>query len=333
MFRFAHSAGLVALGAFATLATSVSAASLDGYSSLLVFGDSLSDPGNLLASAAPPAPPYYQAAPGGANPLGAGVRFSDGPVWADMVAGETPLTLNFAFGGARAASDGPSFDLPEQFGLFALYAGPATAGDNDLATIWLGANDIFDTISRLASSPSADPVAEVMAAGVAAAQAVVGAAQTLIALGVETVAVFNLPELDKTPAYQSLGDPARAWAEDGTNAFNGTLAALLATVPGGTIVPVDIESSFAALIADPEAFGFSPDLSPCIGTGDCGGEDPRVFFDGVHPTTAAHMLVAQELRDALHPAPVPLPAGAPLVLMGLGALAVARGRRQVASGT
>ena len=330
MTRFAHTICLAALGALATPAL---AAPLDGFSSLTILGDSLSDPGNLPAAGAPPAPPYYQAASGGVNPDGAGVRFSDGPVWADMVANEAPRTLNFAFGGARAASDGPSVDLFEQLGLLTLYAPVATGGPNDLATLWFGANDIFDAINAEVLAPSADPKASVIATGIVAAQAVVGATQALIVAGIETVAVFNLPELDKTPRFQSLGGDLQDWAEAGSDAFNDTLHALLGFVAGGTVVEVDIETAFGALIADPAAFGFSEDLSPCILAGPCGGATPRVFFDGVHPTSATHALVAQALRDALQPSAVPLPAGAPLLLMALGGLAVARRRRQVVSGT
>ena len=70
---------------------------------VVVFGDSLSDSGNVfvateavLAEAIPVSPPYFQG------------RFSNGPVWVDILAEKLGLQLrpflqggtNFAFGGA-----------------------------------------------------------------------------------------------------------------------------------------------------------------------------------------------------------------------------------------
>src|SRR6266536_3488274 len=75
---------------------------------VLVFGDSLSDTGNVLAvtepvlaEAIPISPPYFQG------------RFSNGPVWVDILAERLDLPLrpflqggtNFAFGGAQIGLD------------------------------------------------------------------------------------------------------------------------------------------------------------------------------------------------------------------------------------
>ncbi|KAF9109545.1 hypothetical protein BGX30_008365, partial [Mortierella sp. GBA39] len=65
--------------------------------SLVVFGDSFSDTGNVLEISKHtwPLPAFY---PGG--------RFSGGPVWADYVAKDRRLNLtNFAYGGATTDSD------------------------------------------------------------------------------------------------------------------------------------------------------------------------------------------------------------------------------------
>ncbi|KAG9072048.1 hypothetical protein KI688_006270 [Linnemannia hyalina] len=78
--------------------------------SLVVFGDSFSDTGNVLEMSKHtwPLPAFY---PGG--------RFSGGPIWADYVAKDRRLNLtNFAYGGATTDSDivqgytGSKGDLP-----------------------------------------------------------------------------------------------------------------------------------------------------------------------------------------------------------------------------
>src|ERR1043165_7474947 len=77
---------------------------------VVVFGDSLSDSGNVfaatkpvLAKAIPVSPPYFQG------------RFSNGPVWVAILAEQLGLPLrpflqgdtNFAFGGAATGFDRP----------------------------------------------------------------------------------------------------------------------------------------------------------------------------------------------------------------------------------
>ncbi|MDP3368462.1 MAG: SGNH/GDSL hydrolase family protein, partial [Brevundimonas sp.] len=103
MSRFLRNAALAALtvaaaGAFA------SAASAQSYNRLVVFGDSLSDNGNLYAATfntQPTSPPFFQG------------RFSNGPVFTELLgfnAGRSavgaPVTgsINYAYGGARTDS-------------------------------------------------------------------------------------------------------------------------------------------------------------------------------------------------------------------------------------
>ena len=84
--------------AFLGLAAITAQAATPTYDSLIVFGDSYCDVGNLYLATggAEAAPPYYN------------MRFSNGPIWLDHVAGflRLPLTpsvlkgTDFAFGGA-----------------------------------------------------------------------------------------------------------------------------------------------------------------------------------------------------------------------------------------
>ena len=103
MSRFLRNAAAAAL-AVAAVGAVASTASAQTYNRLVVFGDSLSDNGNLYAVTAgtqPTSPPYYQG------------RFSNGPVFTDLpgftagrYAAGPPVTgsSNYSFGGARPPS-------------------------------------------------------------------------------------------------------------------------------------------------------------------------------------------------------------------------------------
>jgi len=73
MSRFLRNAALAALSV-AALGAVATAASAQSYNRLVVFGDSLSDNGNLYAvSGQPVSPPYFQG------------RFSNGPVFTELL--------------------------------------------------------------------------------------------------------------------------------------------------------------------------------------------------------------------------------------------------------
>lgn len=142
-------AGLLSL----TLSVSASA---DTFSDVFIFGDSLSDTGNILASTLgffPPDPPYFDG------------RFSNGPVWAEYLADQLGLVVvpngsnpnvingnNFAFGGAEAANDVPIWPIgvipsvQNQVSFFAAAAGTVPA--DALYAVWGGGNDL-----RFAANP------------------------------------------------------------------------------------------------------------------------------------------------------------------------------------
>ena len=326
-------------GIVATLAGPAAAVTLDQYSSIFVFGDSLSDPGNLPPSAAPPSPPYYSDG-SGFLPGGSGVQFSDGPVWAERVG----VTGNFAFGGAQATpEDGGPPDLAEQIGLFDAFravAGDVTGGANDLGVIWLGANDLFAAIGAAAGTVLGGGSLEsaltgVQSVAVSAAATIGDGIEALSARGFESFAVFNLPALEATPLFTTVQPLAAPFAAFGTDVFNAALAAEVAALEDQDVTLIDIAAVFEELLADPGAFGISNVTDACFVPPSAGSpgslcDDPSsyAFFDFVHPTSTVHAQVAEVFHGAL--APVPVPAGLPLLALGLGGLALA-GRRRVAA--
>jgi phospholipase/lecithinase/hemolysin len=131
---------------------STCALDLSKFKHLIVFGDSLSDNGNLFAitkGGNPPAPPIgaYGVTFDGTNRFFPG-RFTDGQNWVDYffsvapsVAHFSPVTAYFNDGGTNFAVGGStSEDLTEQINTYLSSPNGHTPA-NDLSVIWIGAND------------------------------------------------------------------------------------------------------------------------------------------------------------------------------------------------
>lgn len=263
------------------------------------FGDSLTDNGNLFALTGPlPTGPY------------ASGRFSNGPVWIEYIApGQTRFAtlppgsptpagpVNYAFGGSRTdtlATPGPG--TATQVGAFLL--GGGTFAPNDVATIWAGANDIFQGLPGAAATPA---TAQAVIGGIAATAANNVAAQTgqLAGAGARTIIVVNLPDFAALPQFNT--SPVAPLAGFASNAFNTQLSTALAATaaanPNARILQVNVNSLFQALVANPAAFGFSNVTQSCLALPSCAG---FAFFDGVHPTTAGHAIIAQVAQQYLN---------------------------------
>ena len=321
-------------GALAALASPAAAVSLDDYSSLIVFGDSLSDPGNLFAQVGVPGFPYFDG------------RFSSGPVWAEYATDDFAVSGNFAFGGAQAATDDDGIpDFAAQIDLYQASPLGAVQGDNPLAAIWFGANDLFGAI----------PSGSFTEIGAAAAAAVASISSGIVDLatnsGITDFVVFNLPDLGLTPLYSKVFPAASDGASDATDFFNfllGNAVAGLDALPGLDVEIFDVNALFDDLVANPDAFGVTNVTHPCnyisgdpfvaaaaaavaAEVGDevlCSGDEVenRAFFDLVHPNGQVHAELARRFGAEVEMTPIPLPAGLPLLAVGLGGLILA-GRR------
>jgi outer membrane lipase/esterase len=294
-------------------ATSVNA---QQFSSVVVFGDSLSDDGYfrpVLSALGLPAPLVAT--------LG---RFttSPGPVWSELVSnyyGVNPAASNaggtiYAQGGARVAVPSSSTPAgaaqrPVTTQLNEYLSGHNGAADpNGLFAIWAGANDIFQTLAGVGAG-TIDPSA---VSGIlqSTAGAEIGVVSALQKAGAKYIIVMGLPDIGATPAFQSLGPANAAGATQASAGYNTALFTGLKQA-GLRVIPIDMFTFFGEIRANPSQYGFTNITTPVCQpfppfstTSDAffcppsaqspsNGSQTYSFADGVHPTTASHALIAQ----------------------------------------
>ncbi len=248
--------------------------------------------------------------------------------------------VNLAVGGAFAGSGNLGALLPgvtEQIGAFAAAGG--TISQEDTITYWAGANNFF------AGLPTVGSAADAFALGQNVGGLAVNDIGTLTSGafvpggGPGQAIIFNLPDFALLPATVAGANSAAAGAAAAvgaaggdaaaqaiaaetaragvlgaasiaTDVYNTTLATgvsnLAATDTDTDFIQVDVATAFDAVIADPDAFGFSNVtgaclLDPACATADQATQNTFLFADGVHPTNAGHALVAALVAQSVNP--------------------------------
>jgi outer membrane lipase/esterase len=319
----------------AGLAIPAEAGTVDaGYTSFWVFGDSLSDPGNLFAATGgtvPASPPYAQG------------RFSNGPVWSEPVSASFAAaglaTGNFAYGGALALTNGDSIpDFAAQRAIFGAASVSTPLGDRPLASVWFGSNDLIDAVGQAAGAQ--DPVASVSQAAVAVAGGVANGIAALAQQGISDFVVWAVPDLGATPLL-SLFAPqgASGLGTLAAQTFNAALGSAVASLraSGLRVTTIDTFAILGEARSDPQGFGLTDATLPCVFPSvtaagllgerqvcDPDTADGRLFFDQLHPNNVGHRILSDTFVAATSPAPVPLPAGALLLVSAGAALGMVR---------
>jgi phospholipase/lecithinase/hemolysin len=281
--------------------------------SLVVFGDSLSDNGNAALA-------------GAVTGNYASNAFTDGPstnpatttgpfgLWIDQFASKLGVTdpqpflaggTNFAVAGALTGENpaltfvhGVPTTIPytgDQVGIF--LSNPLLSpllSPGTLFTFWAGANDIPSGISP-----------------VTAANNIESEIQTLAADKGKQFLWLNLPLLGDTPDGMASGESTTL--NGASLLFDAQWTADIEVLrsEGIDVVGVNVEQLFAEILADPSGFGFTNVTDPagCGFTGastNCASNNPNqsLFWDGEHPTTAGDALVADlAFRDITVPEP------------------------------
>ena len=288
------------------------------FKQIVVFGASLSDPGNAFALTGEAIKrPYSELddflIPSAPYAVG-GHHFSNGATWVEQFArrlglsdsvepafGESETATNYAVGGARARSDGINMNLPDQVGIFLADVGAAAPADA-LYVIDMGANDVRDAL---------------VAGSLAEAQAILGDALSsigaqmgnLYGAGARKFLVLNVPNLGVLPSVQILDvifPGAAAFAGILADTFNASLdsvVASMAALPSVKVARLNVLQTVNDLIANPAKFGLKEVSEPCIRPDvrpfTCKKPDQFLFWDGVHPTKAVHAVFAKEAASAL----------------------------------
>ncbi len=284
---------------------------------LVVFGDSLSDPGNAFALVGGTnTPPDYSVdfflVPDQPYARG-GHHFSNGPTWIEQLAnsqglavnaqpafrGANPGATNYAIGGARARDDGRENNLSHQVGRFLQdFGGAAPAGA--LYVVEIGGNDIRDV--AVTQDPS------IIAAALGAIQTNI---LNLYGAGARKFLVWNAPKVAVTPAIRMADAllPGTAAKVDSVNvAYNTLLGGLLGGLSGLRgiqIVTFDAYHNIENVFGHGAEFGLSDVTHPCITPNVapffCQNPDDFLFWDGIHPTKAVHAIIANEVAKLLAP--------------------------------
>lgn len=306
------------------------------YSNIYVFGDSLSDTGNLfnLTSFAqesqallgvdlpviPPSPPYFEG------------RFSNGPLWVEKLAEEldidlTPATeLSVVSPGSEISSpvtliDGNTTNQSVNFA-YAL-AQTGANGSTEIGKLVPGMErqvEFFVTDHLQADkaadsealyilwggsndyfSPNADPEETI--------DNIEAEIESLYDVGGRNFLVVNLPDLGIIPEANNPELPASpevltALVNTHNSLLDSTVDELEDTLTGANLTILDINSLFGEVTENPEEFGFTnvtePFLDPITLTPTAGADpDEYLFFDTIHPTEAGHNLVFDSAKEAL----------------------------------
>lgn len=309
------------------------------FSSYIAFGDSLTDDGKFEGTPFEPGLPSL------------GGRFSNGPTYAEIIAQDFDaagqFSANFAIGGATARAENEN-PLPPQFGTFggqvatfsSVILDPlarAAVGERPLFSVLFGGNDVLQNVG-LPGDFDIEP-----GVGALAANAVEANIRAIGALDEDfnDFLVLNLPDVSQTPLFQNPGFGAGVFAPLAAAESAGYNAQLATNIDslrddGFNIIEFNLnlfsaEQQAAAELAGinittPCSFDLSnpgPENTCVFSDGapdntDLSLADNFFFIDGVHPNALSQAGTAAALQSAVAASAVPLPAGLPLLLTGLG---------------
>lgn len=269
---------------------------------LVVFGDSLSDNGNLyeyMKHQLPLSPPYYKG------------RFTNGLVWVELVANHYYPTdanahlLDYAFGGAGVLEgddiDDDLFTLRREMDSYFL-SHQDKADEKALYIVWIGSNNYLAMPDDIEKS-----LTEVTTG-------IKHGLERLASKGAKHVLVVNLPDLGRIPAARDFDsvDVLSYLAKQHNDTLLKNLHELQQTYPDTQWLFFDVNQLFYDIMDHPGEFGFDNTTGTCyeemavasshsilkmvasvkpkLKKDACTG---YVFFDPVHPSGLAHQYMTE----------------------------------------
>jgi len=258
------------------------------FGEIVVFGDSLSDNGNLLLFDDQPDPDpeiYWRG------------RLSNGPVWVEYLTDATHFNTNLtdrALGGAQTDGLTPP-GLIEQVRGHITVARPPLSPTN-LYVIWIGGNDYLNGDGDFQQAVST--IDEAM--------------ETLVENGAKSLLVLNLPDLGAIPDLLDSAEApaATAYSVNFNRELANTMDAFRTNHPEIQLYEFDIEALFEEVRNNPGGFGFVnvTDPSPNFGVPNNFDGAGYLFWDDKHPTTEMHAIIADEVYADMN---AQIPAGSP----------------------
>lgn len=298
------------------------------YDQVVVFGDSLSDNGNLAQKfgGAVPAAPYDNG------------HFTNGAVAVEVMAAKLGVPLvDYAYGGALTGT-GNQFQaqnpLVANTGMLSQvnnYVAGGSASANSLYVVWGGGNDFLAAIA----TNNFSNMSSVVTTAVTNLVTEVG---TLYGAGARDFLVPLLPDL-ATTFYGTSGAIPASLLTSLTSSFNGALTAqmnnLQAHSAGMNLSIFDTPTVLAGVRAGLASSGGN--VTDRCWTGDyaganstapvCANPDQYYLFDKVHPTAYVHDAVGTAMATAMTSAvPEPMTSGLMMVGLVFTGMAVRRAR-------
>jgi len=284
-------------------------------------------------------PPHYAVdsflIPDAPYPRG-GHHLSNGPTWVEQFAkplgmkkyvlpafrDNNPHASNYATDGTRAGTQfNDKLILSDQIDFF-LDDNGGTAPSQALYIVEMGSNDVRDAIVAFLEAPQNPPEAPFQAAEAVistALSAIFANIGTLHSAGAMEFLILNVPPIGFTPALSALDaaltstnpalpegtiiNLANSIALQFNNGLGDVLQLLKLTYPTINFTELDVHQKTLDILSDPEAYGLKEVEEACIKPDSpnfvCKKPDEYFFWDGTHPTQAAHAIYADAAAEAL----------------------------------
>jgi len=278
------------------------------FSNVYIFGDSLSDTGNLASVIGDFPQPYYMN------------RVTNGPVAMDTFSAklghsaDASLHLlglnagtNYSVARAKASSN-EQIDLNTQVIAFQANHGFVAPSDA-LYVIFIGGNDVR---SALVTADDKEAISIVLSA----VKEVKNAIKTLSQSGAKSFLVINTPDIGIIPETQLIAaatanpeliERARKLSKKYRRALH-FVSKILEYTNDIEITEFDLFRFFNKLVENADQYGFTNTTDACFSSvtftfhPDCNfgfNFDQFIFFDEIHPTANVHAIVGEAMAKAM----------------------------------